>query len=299
MPRVLIAGSAVIDFVFMLEEMPRRAEKYRARDASIIGGGCAANAAVAVARLGGTPVLVVPLGDDRPGDMIVEELEDDGVDCSAIARVQGHRSSFSSVFVDARGERQIVNYRDPALARDLSWLPDLAGVSFDAVLADTRWPLVAAAVMRLARERGVPGVLDGEAPTHVALEALSLATHVAFSAQGLADLSGTRDIEEGLRTARDRMGGFVCVTDGAEGVFHLAGHDVVRTPAHAVEAVDTLGAGDVWHGAFALALAEGRTEIEAIRFANAVAAIKCMRPGGRSGYPLRDEVNAFQKEHQE
>lgn len=297
MATILVAGSAVIDFVFMLDEMPRLAEKYRARDAMITGGGCAGNAAVAVARLGGVPVLVVPLGDDEPGDMIVSGLKHDGVDCSAISRLPGRRSSFSSVIIDAKGDRQIVNYRDPVLARDISWLPDLSDMSFDAVLADTRWPLIAGAVMREALDRGIPGVLDGEAPIAPSSEALTMATHAAFSAQGLADLTGVRDIEEGLRRARDTISGFVCATDGAHGTFHLEGDTLVQTPSFPVTAVDTLGAGDVWHGAFALSLAEGQSEIEAIRFASAAAAIKCSRAGGRSGYPTRADVIQFIKDH--
>ncbi len=296
MARVLVAGSAVIDFVFALDEMPRAAEKFRARDAAFLGGGCAANAAVAMARLGGVPVLVVPLGDDEAGDMIVRGLQRDGVDCSAVERVAGRRSSVSSVFIDRRGERQIVNYRDPALEHDLSWLTGLDTMRFDAALADTRLPAAAAAIMRAARERGVAGVLDGEVPTRGAREAIGLASHIGFSVQGLADLSGEADIEKGLRLARAATAAFVCVTDGANGTYHLAGDTVVHTPAFKVEAVDTLGAGDVWHGAFALALAEGMSETEAIRFASAVAAIKCARQGGRAGYPRRADVTGLLKE---
>ena len=296
MAKVLVAGSAVMDFVFALDEMPRAAQKYRARDAAFLGGGCAASAAVAVVRLGGAPILVAPLGDDEAGDMIVKGLERDGVDCSAIKRVAGRRSSFSSVFIDRHGERQIVNYRDPALEHDLSWLTRLDAIRFDAALADSHLPSAAAATMRAARERGVPGVLDGEVPTRGAGEAIGLASHIGFSAQGLADLSGEADIEKGLRAARAATPGFVCVTDGANGTYHLSGDAIVHTPAFKVEAVDTLGAGDVWHGAFALALAEGKDETEAIRFANAVAAIKCSRPGGRAGYPGRGDVTEFMKE---
>ena len=293
---VLVAGSAVIDFVFTVDDMPRAAEKYRARDAAFYGGGCAANAAVAVARLGGAPILVAPLGDDEAGDMIVRGLERDGVDCSAINRIAGRRSSVSSVFIDRRGERQIVNYRDPALEHDLSWLTGLEAKRFDAALADSHLPAAAAEIMRAARERGVPGVLDGEVPTRGAREAISLASHIGFSAQGLADLSGETDIEKGLRAARAIASGFVCVTDGANGTYHLSGDAFVHTPAFAVDAVDTLGAGDVWHGAFALALGEGMNEPEAIRFASAVAAIKCSRKGGRAGYPRRADLTDFLKE---
>lgn len=299
MPRLLIAGSAVADFVFRLPELPARAEKYRAEEARIVGGGCAANAAVAVARLGGQALLAAPLGDDAVGRMILEELAAEGVDCAPTLPRPGARSSFSAICIDAAGERQIVNFRDPALLAGDGGLADRLPASFDAALADTRWPAAAALVLAAARARGLPGVLDAEAPVAVAEAALRAASHVAFSAQGLRDLTGAADLARGLRAAAAAgLSGFLCVTDGAAGVLSLEGEGIRHHPAFDVPVLDTLGAGDVWHGAFALALAEGRDEAAAIRFASAVAALKCTRPGGRSGTPTRAETEAFLKERQ-
>lgn len=296
MSTVLVAGVAVIDFVFALEEMPRRAEKYRARDAAVVGGGCAANAAATIARLGGTARLATRLGDDPVGDMIVAGLRKEGVDCALVRRFCGRRSSFSAVFVDPAGERQIVNFRDLGIGFDADWLDRETLGAFDAALADTRWPDGAARVLAAARARDLPAVLDAEAPIAEAAEALRTASHIAFSAQGLADFAPGADRVEALRRARDLAGAFVCVTEGADGVTHLDGDELVRTPAFRVAVRDTLGAGDVWHGAFALRLAEGAREEEAIRFASAVAAIKCTRFGGRAGVPTRAETEAFLKE---
>jgi sulfofructose kinase len=294
---ILLAGVAVLDFVFLLDALPRRAEKFRARDAVISGGGCAANAAVAVARLGGRARLAARIGADMIGDIIVSGLTAEGVDCSLVRRFEGKRSSFSSVFVDAQGERQIVNFRDDTLSFDAAWLQDAIPPSFDGALADSRWPAGAAAILKAAKDRSRPGVLDAEAPVGEAAEALTLASHVAFSAQGLRDFTGQTGIEAGLRWARKELPAWLCCTDGANGVIFLGGDGQPRhIPAFAVDAVDTLGAGDVWHGAFALALGEGRREADAILFANAVAAIKCTRFGGRAGIPDRAEVEAFMNE---
>ena len=112
----------------------------------------------------------------------------------------------------------------------------------------------------------------------------------------MRDLTGARDIEAGLAQAGRELDGWVCVTDGAEGVLYLEHGELHRIPAFAVDAIDTLGAGDVWHGAFALRLTEGSGEAEAIRFANAVAAIKCTRFGGRDGTPTRAETERFLEE---
>lgn len=293
MANILLAGVAVIDFIFMLDQLPRAAEKYRARDAAISGGGCAANAAVAVARLGGRAALAARIGADTVGDLIVGGLEAEGVDCGRVRRFDGCRSSFSSVYVDGAGERQIVNFRDASLSFDAGWLAAEIPADFDAALGDTRWPQGSAMVLRAARRRGVPGVLDAEAPIAEALDALNAASHVAFSMQGLRDHCGDADVERGLRRVAAETGAWVCVTDGAAGVTCLANGDLSHVAAFPVAAVDSLGAGDVWHGAFALALGEGMEELRAVRFANAVAAIKCTRFGGRAGIPRRAEVERF------
>jgi sulfofructose kinase len=296
MPKILTAGVAVVDFVFFVDEMPRRAEKYRAGDARITGGGCAANAAAAIAKLGAEAILAARLGDDQVGDMIVSGLEADGVDCALVRRFKGRRSSFSSVFVDRSGERQIVNFRDQALSMNAEWFESALPAEFDAALADTRWPDGAATLMRVARERGLPGVLDAEAPIQEAATALTLASHLAFSAQGLRDWAGHDDLDKALVEAARRTGAFVCVTDGANGVRWRDQDTSGFEPAFPIRAVDTLGAGDVWHGAFALGLAEGADPGRAIRFANAVAALKCTRANGRAGYPNRREVEKFMNE---
>ncbi|MEX0404951.1 PfkB family carbohydrate kinase [Aquibium sp. LZ166] len=295
MSRILTVGVAVIDIVMSVDELPRQPEKYRARDAAIIGGGCAANAAVAVARLGGEALLAARIGRDPIGGMIVSGLEAEGVDCALVRRLEGGRSSFSSIYVDANGERQIVNFRDMALSFDASWLEPAIPDALDAILADTRWPQGAAVAMTAARARGIPGILDAEAPVREAAEALQKASHIAFSAQGLRDFAGTEDLAAALRSAHEETGAWVCCTNGSEGVDFFEAGEPAHVPAFAVDVVDTLGAGDVWHGAIALAVGEGQPERDAIRFANAVAALKCTRFGGRAGTPDRAETEAFMR----
>ena len=286
MARVLCVGSSVVDFVFRLDAFPTQAGKVRAADARMVGGGCAANAAVAVARLGGEAWLAARLGDDAVGRMVVAGMEEEGVDCRLVRLTPGARSAFSSVYVDADGERQVVSFRGEGLEDS----PDLIDGTpqVGAVLADTRWPSGNLAALDLARRRGIPGVLDAEAPVDPAL--LPAASHVAFSRQGLASLSP--GAPAAALAALD-IPAWSCVTDGAHGVYVRGGAHV---PAFPVRAVDTLGAGDVWHGAFTLRLAEGAEETQAIRFANAAAALKCARPWGREGCPSRDETEAFLKE---
>ncbi len=126
-------------------------------------------------------------------------------------------------------------------------------------------------------------------------ENLILPSHIAFSEQGLKELTGRADPAEGLKGLGLRDN-WLAVTLGGEGVLVWSQGELSHIPAYGVDTVDTLGAGDVWHGAFALALAEGQDEIAAIRFASAVAAIKCTRFGGRKGAPNRAEVENFMRE---
>ena len=298
MTRVLCAGIATLDQVFRVDPMPSRAEKYRARDLAVTGGGTAANAAVAIARLGGEVSFYGALGDDRIGNEIVAGLEREGVDCSAVRRLPGVLSPLSAIFVDRAGERMLVSYADPALPGPADWLPQELPDGIDAVLGDTRWQRGSADVFRLARAAGRPAILDGDrAPSEVP-DLLRLATHVAFSAQATADLTDLDDPRAALERLAPGASAWLCATNGAEGAFIVEGGQVAHVPAFPVKAVDTLGAGDTWHGAFALALAEGRSEREAVTFAAAAAALKCTRFGGRDGAPQRAEVEAFLKERQ-
>lgn len=293
MTGVLAVGVAVLDLIFQVDEMPRAAEKYRARDAAVTGGGCAANAAVAVSRLGGRAALASRVGDDAIGDLVVAGLKAESVDCHSVRRFSGKRSQFTSVYIDRAGERQIVSYRDWSIPTDAGWILHLLTDGVGAVLADTRWSEGAVAAMQLARERGLAGILDGEAPFQEASDAVSLASHVAFSARGLREYAGEDDLESALRGVAERTGNIVCVTDGERGVWWRAGTRSGHVPAFPVRAVETLGAGDIWHGAFALEIAQGAELVPAIRFASAYAALKCTRFGGRGTYPDRSETEAF------
>ncbi len=299
MAGVLCVGVAVQDMVFSLDEFPAQPDKYLAKDFTSVGGGCAANAAVAVARLGGAAMLGTRLGRDPTGDMIVSALQGEGVDCSHVQRYDGARSPVSAVLVDKAGERMIIAYRDPDLPDDPDWIPDPPPAGISALLADTRWPAGANALARIAVERGMPCVLDAEAPIAGCGPALATASHAAFSAQGMRD-HGLRDGETPagfVARLAGEHGNWVCVTDGASGVWWADKAGSGHVPAFELDVVDTLGAGDVWHGAFALALGEGMGEPDAIRFANATAAIKCTRFGGRAGIPSRSEVEEFLAAH--
>jgi sulfofructose kinase len=287
---VLCAGIAVEDFIFRVDAFPTPSTKARARDLVVTGGGCAANAAVTVARLGGDARFAGPLGGDEASERIVQGLRREGVDTTAVVRLPNAVASVSGIFVDASGERLLATRHAQGLETARPDDPERLVRDIDVLLVDNRFPEFVLPICHAARDRRIPIVLDVDRPTHPADPLLALASHPIFSAEALRAIDAADSLEAAPQHAADRHDGFVAVTDGTNGVlWHQGGHGA-RLPAFAVETVDTLAAGDVFHGAFALALAEGRGEIEGLRFAAAAAAIKCTRFGGITGAPSRTET---------
>ncbi len=300
-PRILCAGIIVLDEVFHVEDFPRPDSKIEAKDFFIVNGGCAANAAVAVARLGGQAKLAGPLGgpagQDGNGDRVLAALAREQVDTSDCQRIDGIATALSAIFIDARGDRTIVTYRDHRIAVAAPKNPAGLVGGADLLLADNRYPQFVRPICEAARQRDLRVVLDADKATTEDDPLFRLATHVVFSAECLTATIKRSDLADGLRRMAERTDAFLAVSNGPNDILFLEGRTLHRAPVFAVHAVDTLGAGDTLHGGFALALAEGNREQEALRFGAAAAAIKCSRPGGSAGTPTRAEVEAFVAEH--
>ena len=290
MSQVLCIGHAVQDLVFSVDEIPPQPDKFRASAFDTVGGGPAATAAVAICKLGGTAQLAARVGDDLMAGLIVTELESYGVDCALLKRLANRRSSVSAVIVDREGERLIVNYLDAGMDSEPAWLPERLPENVAAVLVDSRWPEGALSGLNLARQRNLPAILDADLPAPLDGKLVEAATHVAFSAGGLAEFSGIENPEEALKSVDKLTEAWCCVTLGSQGTLAIQDGCLTRQPAFDITVRDTLGAGDVWHGAFALALAEEQTISEAMRFASAAAALKVQNGGGRAGCASRQEV---------
>ena len=294
MKRVICIGLAVLDHVFYLPEIPKNPIKSFATSYKIVGGGNAATAAVAISRAGGQAIFWGSLGDDLNGDIILSELKEFGVDVEDVKRLIGLNSSVSSVLIDNTGERLITNYTDNKLIKKADWLPLGKLIKSDAVLADLRWQGGALKTLRKARELGIPGVLDADlAPTGLNEEVIKNATHVLFSEPALNEFTQGKPIVEALHWVSEINGGWAGVTEGSSGTRWLDNGKLRHVPAFKVETVDTLGAGDVFHGVFALSLAEGHLENNALIRASAAAALSCSRSGGRKTIPLRKEIEAL------
>jgi sulfofructose kinase len=294
-PRLIVLGHAAHDLIYRVSSIPNRPVKVVASALSECGGGMAANAAVAIARLGGVVRYWGRVADDTLGARILDDLAAEGVDVTQARRISGCRSPVSAILVDDRGDRLICSYTDPGLDPDPGWLPLDAVPTVDVVLADVRWPQGSHALLSAARRAGRPALLDADvAASDVVLNLIGTATYVLLSEIGMNTACPGRPPGEALRKLQLSHHELVGVTLGAEGFLWRNRDGQERhLPAPRVAAVDTLAAGDVWHGAFALALAEGNAPDAAAAFANRAAALKCLKPGGRSGAPTRAELDAW------
>ncbi len=276
MPTVICAGLITLDAVYDLDAFPEEGSKVRASTARLQPGGGALLAATTVSKLGGTARLAGAVGDDLFGQFLRGQMTLRGIDHTLVQTLKGETTAHSAVFVTSNGERTIVNHRSDRLL-DVDLTEDLP--DYDAVLADTRCRTLARRLFQQAQEESKPSVLDGEAP--VPRDLLPFVSHLALSEQGLSDFGGTSLAEIAAQSQS-----WACVTRGAAGV-EL--HDGSRFAPPRVTPLDTLGAGDVWHGAFAFAFTKQLNEPEAVEFSNAAAALFVSRTGdGR--FPTAREV---------
>ncbi|MFM9941597.1 MAG: PfkB family carbohydrate kinase [Hyphomicrobiaceae bacterium] len=293
---LISVGHAALDRIYRISSFPPEPTKVRALEAIEAGGGMAANAAVAAARLGGEVEVWSRTGDDNAGAIIRAGLKSERVDIRYVHAFEEARSSTSAIIVDGHGERLIVGMRDTAIPSSTSWLPLDRVADADVVLADLRWLEATRVVFDRARKHGVPTVLDADLGAREALpDLLKLTDYAIFSAPALRELGPAASTDEDRLVAIMAQGPrHVGVTLGAGGYLWRqqdgsGGHQA----GFAVDVVDTTGAGDAFHGAFALMLAEGKTILECARIACAVAAMKCTRLGSRTGLPRRSELEAF------
>lgn len=312
MPRITLVGvgHVSLDHVFRVAAPPQRGLKTPALAHRTLVGGMTANAVVAAARLGAAARIVSPVGADAAGARFAAHFEHEGVDASGLLAVAGAHSSTSAVIVDAEGERTIVNHRGDALARcpplDLARLEGA-----DVLLADPRCPSWAESALRWAAARGLPSVFDGDtAPGEHLRRLAARAAWAVFSAPGLAawcadGAGGDHQVLDAEQTAaalaavlaagaqvavvtRGEQGAWVRRSEGESGVGPMRW--IPPHPAQPV--VDSTAAGDVFHGALGVALAEGAGDDAALAFASTAAALKCLRPDAVLGAPSRAEVSA-------
>jgi len=298
-PHILcLGGSATIDQIFYVDSVPVPSAKISATEFVITGGGVAANAAVAIQRLGGMATYWGRVGQDSWGDQVLVMLAKEGVNIQYLRQLAGYRTKVSTVLIDKVGERLVVSAQPQGYPDVIDWLPLDKVSESDAVCVDTRWIGGAQAILDKAYQHALPAVLDGDSGDAAVVKRLShAATHPVLSEPMLATLSASTidntNVGHALQSIFGGRNVIVGVTLGGKGTYWFDGKTVHHAAAPKVTVVDTLAAGDTWHGALALALAEDRPLEAAIDFANRAAALKCTRRGGRLGIPTQEQLDDF------
>ena len=298
---ILAIGYACVDYVAIVDRLPRLDEKMMAESFTIQGGGLAATAMVAAARLGARAALISTVAADEIGRQITDELEREGVDLSLCpARETGESALAFAMVEKASGLRTIVG-RPPGLAPLAPGEIDMEAVRASRVLfIDGTAPAAQAAAANAAREAGVPVIIDAEGHGAALMDLVSL-SDVVIGSREFGAAAGESDDPAEAALAIFRRGGISVagVTAGAEGAFFHTGEGAFHQGAYEVEVADTTGAGDAFHGAYAFGMSRGWGPCDCARLAAAAAAMKCRMPGGRSGLATMDQTRRFLAERGE
>jgi sugar/nucleoside kinase (ribokinase family) len=286
----------VRDLTFRVQGVPARGSKENASHFEEICGGNSLNAAIGIARLGGRASLAGPMGDSREisSRYIFERLAQEGIETRHIVHMRGVVTPISAIMIDPTGERTIATFRDPELWKVKLPLVDTLLEDCDAVLAESRCAEFCTDVCAEAVRRGMPVIVDVDRAMSLREGLLTASTHLVFSSESLRETAGIADDAVALQKIAKLTPSFLAGTRGPRGTIWLDERgELQETPAFPVHTVDTLGAGDIFHGAFALAITETQGLVEALRFASAAAALKCTRFGGAFAAPQRAEVEAL------
>ncbi len=258
-------------------------------------GGQVATASLALAKLGVSSAYLGAVGDDPAAALALAPLQRAGVDCSGVKRVAGGRTRRALILVEqASGEREVRPERDPRVRLTPGDLDRARLESARALLVDTEDPEAASRAADLATAQGIPVVLDAGAPGAGHVELLSKVDFPIVSVE-FAECLCDGPAREALRELASRARRLAVLTLGASGAIAQArdGDRVIESPGFRVSALDTTGAGDVFHAAFIWGLLEGLSTRAVLRAANAAAALSCQAPGAQGGLPSREALEAF------
>jgi len=290
-------GQCAWDMLAVVDHFPQADTKKEVLVWEEQGGGPVATALAALSRLGVSGRFYGVTGDDREGAAIRQSLIEEGVDVTGLVKRSNSSSQTAFIAIDrSKGTRSIFWRRptgDPLEKEELP--PDfLKGAQF--LLLDGLMKDVSLFAAQQAREAGVPVMLDAGRVREGMLELARLCNYVVGSEEFAREL-GWKDHPGSFRQEVRKNGfGNTTITLGVRGSVTFAGDEVISCPAFPVETVDTTGAGDVFHGGYLYGLLQKWPLEDTIRFASAVAAMKCRKVGGRAGIPRLAEVQQFLQE---
>lgn len=304
MAKICVVGSVNMDVVTYVDHIPRPGQTVFGERLVEMAGGKGANQAVAVAKQEKDVALIGTVGSDRHGEMLLEGLENFNVDTTSMKKIQGIDSGKTSIVVENSGENFII-YLEGAngqLDKDYVRTEILKQLDCKVLLVQLESPYdVVLGAMKTAREQGITVILDPAPSRNVTDELLSYAHIVLPNEEEAKDITGIvieDELSAQAAAAIFRKKGVAkgVLKIGSRGSYVFDEGSITFVEPIQVEAVDSVGAGDCFAGAFASAYVDDLSITEAARHANLVAALKVTQPGAQDGIPTLNEVKAFSKE---
>jgi ribokinase len=302
-PSIAVIGSSNTDLIVRVPRIPRAGETLLGGGFMTAAGGKGANQAVGAARSGGNVMFIARMGGDAFGDRAIESLKRDGVEVSGVSRDHRAASGVALILVAPDGENCIAVAGGANATLSPAHVKKAAGLirSAAVLVAQLETPLatvIAAALV--AAKAGIPVILN-PAPARPLpnrlLKLISILTPNETEAELLTGIKVTNEAAAARACAklRARGVGSVILTLGARGAYLAGAAGRQLVPGFKVKAVDSTAAGDIFNGALSVALAEGRSLRDAVRFANAAAALSVTRRGAQPSAPSRTEIEKFLK----
>ena len=287
-------GLNSVDFLSLVPEFPTLNSKMRLLRFSKQGGGQVATAMVALSRWGIQTKYIGKVGDDELGHFSLDSLREEGVDVSSVTIEPDTPNQFAIIIVDnPSGERTILwdrnerlMYREGELRREeicSGKILHLDGHDIQAAIQCAKW----------AKEERIPTLIDIDKVEPSTSELIKEIDFVVTSSRFPSLFTGISDRHKAFLELQNQIQGFLCTTLGHEGAMAFVNGEILHTRGFDVKAIDTTGAGDVFHAGFIYGVLQNWEVIEILRFANAVAALKCLELGGRKGIPTLEEVQRF------
>lgn len=291
---VLCVGMATYDLIFSIDQLPKPDDKITASQFEATGGGPAANAAIAVSRLGLRSAFMGYLGKDHWGDKHLAELVEATVDTSLVKRGDC-ATSLSTILVQPDGKRIVVNHRGEG-AELGSGDPDAISLIPSVILFDGHEPEASLQLLEYASENEIVTVLDAGSVNPGTSQLFEKVDFLVCSEQFAADICATNDktAQHNFLAKRSKN---VVITYGSSGLTWKTVDGEGSQKAFKVRAVDTCGAGDAFHGAFAAGLVKNVEWNELLHYASAAAALCCTVTGARTGLPSANDIEQFLISH--
>ncbi|MCP3778600.1 ribokinase [Paenibacillus sp. MZ03-122A] len=288
MAKISIIGSSSMDLVVTSSKRPGAGETVLGESFTTVPGGKGANQAVAAARLGADVTMIGRVGDDHFGEQILRNFEENYVHTGYVKPVT-HMESGTAHIVLAEGDNSIVvvkaanNEVTPAYVEEALDVIRSSGI----VLIQQEIPSETVVyVSEICAKYQIPLLLNPAPAREVEESVIANATYITPNEHEAAIMFKDMSLQEALRKYPNKL----FVTEGSNGVRFFDGEQEVVVPTYKVEAVDTTGAGDTFNAAFAVALAEGKSLADSVKFANRAASLSVTKFGAQGGMPTRHEV---------